>query len=65
MQSTMDSGFVDYESSYETDESGQLSTSEYWAIIEEEYRKLHPDDQWWKDLPPSVTNDGHWRKKSL
>jgi hypothetical protein len=50
---TTGSSFVDYESSYETDESGALSTSRYWKILEEEYKNLHPYEQWWKDLPPS------------
>ena len=54
----MDNGFIDLEELYSTDDTGLLTTSEYWSIIKEEYYRMHPDENWWKefigDLPRSL-----------
>ena len=51
--------FVDYEKDYEPDDTGKLSTSEYWRIIKEEYRKTHPQLDFLED------DELHNRKKSV
>ena len=52
--------FVDLEALYEPDDSGLLSTGEYWKRVVDWYKGTHPDDNSieldpYEDLPPDFT----------